>query len=195
MRKPQRTGHRGSTTYDMNDDLRRDPELYEQFLKLFTREQFRIVAWIRAIVHDPAASADVFQDTSLELWRSFPEFHLDADFLRWSLGVARHQVLKYWRKAKRDRLAFSDELIHQLAVDALSLSDELAPRQAALDDCVKQLSDRQRDLIHRFYGENQNATDIASDWQRSVHTVYKSLKVMRRSLLECVEAKLMEQSQ
>jgi RNA polymerase sigma-70 factor (ECF subfamily) len=179
----------------MNDDLQRDPELYEQFLKLFTREQFRIVAWIRALIRDPVASSDVFQETSLELWRSFPEFRPDADFLRWSLGVARHQVLKYWRKAKRDRLAFSDDLIHQLAVEAISLSDELAPRQAALEDCVKQLSDRQRDLIHRFYGENQAATVIAAAWQRSVHAVYKSLKVMRRSLLECVEAKLVEQSQ
>jgi RNA polymerase sigma-70 factor (ECF subfamily) len=179
----------------MNDDLQRDPELYEQFLRLFTREQFRIAAWIRALVHDPAASADVFHETSLELWRSFPEFRPDADFLRWSLGVARHQVLKYWRKAKRDRLVFSDELLNQLAVDAISLSHELAPREAALDDCVKQLSDRHRDLIHRFYGENQTAIAIAAAWQRSVHAVYKSLKVLRRSLLECVEAKLMEQSQ
>ena len=104
-------------------------------------------------------------------------------------------MLKYWRKAKRDRLVFSDELLNQLAVDAISLSHELAPREAALDDCVKQLSDRHRDLIHRFYGEKQTAIAIAAAWQRSVHAVYKSLKVLRRSLLECVEAKLMEQSQ
>lgn len=176
----------------MKEDTPIDPELYEQFLKLFTRDQLRIVGWIRALVLDHTAAADVFQETSLELWRSFPTFRPDAEFLPWALGVARHQVLKHWRKTKRDRLTFSEEFLQELTVDAIDLADELAPRQAALDQCVEQLSDRQRDLIHRFYGENQSANSIAIAWERSVHAIYKSLKVMRRALLECVEAKLSE---
>ncbi|TVQ52144.1 MAG: sigma-70 family RNA polymerase sigma factor [Phycisphaerales bacterium] len=171
-----------------------DPELYEQFLTLFTRDQLRITAWIRALVPNHTAAADVFQETSLELWRSFATFRPDTDFLPWALGVARHQVLKHWRTAKRDRLTFSEEFLHELTVEAIGLADELMPRQAALDECVKQLSDRQRDLIHRFYGDNQTAAVIASAWERSVHAVYKSLKVMRRALLECVEAKLAGQT-
>ena len=171
-----------------------DPELYEQFLTLFTRDQLRITAWIRALVPNHTAAADVFQETSLELWRSFPTFRPDTDFLPWALGVARHQVLKHWRTAKRDRLTFSEEFLHELTVEAIDLADEMVPRQAALDECVKQLSDRQRDLIHRFYGANQTAAVIASTWERSVHAVYKSLKVTRRALLECVEAKLAGQT-
>ena len=170
------------------------PELYEQFLTLFTRDQLRITAWIRALVPNHTAAADVFQETSLELWRSFPTFRPDTDFLPWALGVARHQVLKHWRTAKRDRLTFSEEFLHELTVEAIDLADEMVPRQAALDECVKQLSDRQRDLIHRFYGANQTAAVIASAWERSVHAVYKSLKVTRRALLECVEAKLAGQT-
>ena len=171
-----------------------DPELYEQFLTLFTRDQLRITAWIRALVPNHTAAADVFQETSLELWRSFPTFRPDTDFLPWALGVARHQVLKHWRTAKRDRLSFSEEFLHELTIEAIELGDELVRRQAALDDCVKQLSDRQRDLIHRFYGENQTAAVRAGAWERSVHAIYKSLKVMRRALLECVEAKLAGQT-
>ena len=171
-----------------------DPELYEQFLTLFTRDQLRITAWIRALVPNHTAATDVFQETSLELWRSCPTFRPDTDFLPWALGVARHQVLKHWRTAKRDRLTFSEEFLHELTVEAIDLADEMVPRQAALDECVKQLSDRQRDLIHRFYGANQTAAVIASAWERSVHAVYKSLKVTRRALLECVEAKLAGQT-
>jgi RNA polymerase sigma-70 factor, ECF subfamily len=178
----------------MKDDTPIDPEMYEQFLTLFTRDQLRIVAWIRALVPNHTAAADVFQENSLELWRSFSTFRPDADFLPWALGVARHQVLKHWRTAKRDRLTFSEEFLHELTVEAIGLADELVPRQAALDECVKRLSDRQRDLIHRFYGDNQTAAVIASAWERSVHAVYKSLKVMRRALLECVEAKLSGQT-
>jgi RNA polymerase sigma-70 factor (ECF subfamily) len=179
----------------MTEESPIDPELYEQFLKLFTRDQLRILAWVRALVPEHAAAADVFQETSLELWRSFPSFRPDADFLPWALGVARHQVLKHWRKAKRDRLVFSEDFLNELTTEAIVLAKELAPRQAALDECVEQLSHRQRDLIHRFYGENQPASAIADAWERSVHAVYKSLKVVRRALLDCVEAKLAGQTQ
>ena len=41
-----------------------------------------------------------------------------------------------------------------------------------------------------FYGENQSADAIAASWDRTVHAVYKALKVMRRQLLACVEQKL-----
>src|SRR6056297_3271464 len=171
-----------------------DPELYEQFLTLFTRDQLRIMGWIRALVPNHTSAADVFQETSLELWRSFPTFRPDSDFLPWALGVARYQVLKHWRKTKRDRLTFSEEFLDELTVEAIGMAEELTPRQAALEECVSQLSDRQRDLIHRFYGDNQTAAVIANAWERSVHAVYKSLKVMRAALLECVEAKLLRQT-
>jgi len=178
----------------MMEDQPGGPDIYEEFLRLFTQEQLRIFAWIRALVPNHTAATDVFQQTSLELWRSFPTYRADAAFLPWALGIARHQVLKHWRTTKRDRLTFSEAFLEELAVDAIGLADELSPRQRALDDCVQQLPERQRELIHRFYGENQSASDIAKAWERSVHAVYKSLKVLRRTLLECVEAKLAEQT-
>ncbi len=169
-----------------------DTDQYEEFLRLFTRDQFCVLAYIRALIYDSAAANDVFQETSLVLWRSFPSFRPEAEFAPWAIGVARHQVLKYWRGQSRDRLVFSETLLLDLADDAASLASEMPPRQAALDECVQHLSGRQQGLIRMFYGENQSAGAIAATWDRSVHTVYKSLKVMRRSLLECVERKIAE---
>jgi RNA polymerase sigma-70 factor (ECF subfamily) len=60
-----------------------------------------IQAFIRTLVHDPTQADDVFQDTSLVLWRSFATFRRDAEFLPWALGTARHQVLFYWRTRTR----------------------------------------------------------------------------------------------
>lgn len=170
-----------------------ESNLYEEFLRLFTRDQFRVLAYIRSLIHDRTAANDVFQETSLVLWRSFPSFNPEAEFIPWALGVARHQVLKYWRTQKRDRHVFSEALMGDLADEAMGLAGEMLPRQEALDDCVQRLSDRQQELIQMFYGENQSASSIAQRWERSVHAVYKSLKVMRRSLLECVEKKLVEE--
>ncbi|PQO26593.1 RNA polymerase subunit sigma-70 [Blastopirellula marina] len=167
---------------------------YEHFLRLFTRDQLRVLAYIRALVHDHAVANDVFQETSLELWRSFATFRRDQEFAAWALGIARHQVLKYWRTRDRDRHVFSEALLAEISTAAIGMASEMEPRQQALDECVGLLSDRQRELIQRFYGENQSAAAIADAWNRSVHAVYKSLKVMRRALLECVETKLGNES-
>ena len=163
---------------------------YEEFLGLFSRNQSRVQAYIRSLVPDAAHADDVFQATSLVLWRSFETFDKGKDFLPWALGVARHQVLMFWRTKRRDRHVFSETLIKSLADDALGRADFAADRQRALDACVEGLPPRQRDLIQMFYGENQSADTIAASWDRTVHAVYKALKVMRKSLLECVERRL-----
>lgn len=171
----------------------RDPhasEEYELFLTLFTTCQGRLQAFIRTLVHDPSQADDVFQATSLVLWRSFATFRRDAEFLPWALGTARHQVLLHWRTRRRDRHVFSDDLLADLANVAEARVDAAEARLAALESCLAGLSERQRELVRMFYGEHQPAAAIAKAWGRSVHAVYKALKVMRRALYECVSRKL-----
>lgn len=174
-----------------------ESEIYEAFLGLYSREQARIQAFIRSLVHDPADADDLFQKTSLVMWRSFATFDHEKPFLPWALGVARHQVLVHWRTRRRDRHVFSeaflvtlaDEMTERLAVEGAD-GPTLADRQWALDACVEQLPSRQQELIRRFYGGNEQAATIATSWGRSVHAVYKALKVMRKVLEECVERRL-----
>ena len=163
---------------------------YELFLVLFTKCQGRIQAFIRTLVHDPTKADDVFQDTSLVLWRSFATFRRDAEFLPWALGTARHQVLFYWRTRRRDRHVFSEALLADLADSTVTALEASESRMAALETCIATLSTRQRELLRMFYGENQRAEKIARHWGRSVHAVYKALKVMRKALFDCVTLKL-----
>lgn len=163
---------------------------YELFLALFTKCQGRIQAFIRTLVHDPTQADDVFQATSLVLWRSFATFRRDAEFLPWALGTARHQVLLHWRTRRRDRHVFSEALLADLADSTVTALESSEARMAALETCITGLSDRQRELLRMFYGENQRADKIARHWGRTVHAVYKALKVMRKALFECVTRKL-----
>jgi RNA polymerase sigma-70 factor (ECF subfamily) len=168
---------------------------YEQFLALFTKCQGRIQAFIRALVHDPTQADDVFQATSLVLWRSFATFRRDAEFLPWALGTARHQVLLHWRTRRRDRHVFSEALLADLADATTAAVESAEARLAALEGCIAGLPERQRDLVRMFYGENQSAAAIAERWDRTVHAVYKALKVMRRALFDCVSRKLRDLAQ
>lgn len=163
---------------------------YELFLALFTRSQVRIQAYIRALVHDPTQADDVFQSTSLVLWRGFATFRRDAEFLPWAIGTARHQVLLHWRTRRRDRHVFNDDMLADLADSTAAAIESTEPRLAALEACLASLSDRQRNLLRMFYGEKLRAEAIATRWERTVHAVYKALKVMRRSLFDCVSRRL-----
>lgn len=163
---------------------------YESFLRYFAPCQLRLFAYIRAFVYDQAAANDVFQETSLALWRNFSKFDQQAEFAPWAIGIAKRQVMKYWRTQQRDRHVFSAQVLQQLTEEAQLVSDQLPERQAALNACLDELPHRQRELVQKFYGENVSASTIARQWERSVHTVYKSLKLLRRAMLECVERQL-----
>jgi RNA polymerase sigma-70 factor (ECF subfamily) len=164
--------------------------LYEAFLAHFSRGQPQVQAFIRSLVHDRTSADDVFQATSLTLWRKFSTFRADAEFVPWALGIARNEVLHHWRSRRRDRLVFSEAVLAQLADVALSVANEADPRQAALESCIEKLPERQRQLVALFYGQQLPAETIAVSWDRTVHAVYKALKVMRRNLMDCVDRTL-----
>jgi len=182
----------------VNDALIEEPATdrsgqYERFLSAFTADQFRILAYIGCLIPDRSDAHDVYQETALVLWKRFSTFDPDQEFLPWALGVARHQVLRHWRERSRDRHVFNETLLTDLADNALELTEELDARQAALRECLAQLTPRQRELVSRFYGNGWSAQQVADQWKRSVHAVYKTLKVLRQSLQKCVEQKLVEQ--
>lgn len=163
---------------------------YEAFLTHFTRVQAEVMAYVGSLVHDRSAADDVFQNSSLTMWRRFDTFRPGEPFLPWALGIARHEVLHYWRFRRRDRLVLSDDALARLADTAISMVAEADSRQRALEACVEKLPERQRQLVSLFYGQRLPAEQIAATWGRTVHAVYKALKVMRRGLLDCVERRL-----
>ncbi len=65
--------HESIRNESLDDDCSSQSELSEDFLQLFLRDQFRVLACI-VLIYDPAAASDVFQETSLVLWSAFPRF-------------------------------------------------------------------------------------------------------------------------
>ena len=94
------------------EDARQEPSStdrrYEAFLQHFTRVQGPLMAYVRSLVHDPAGADDVFQATSLTLWRRFDAFRAGEPFLPWALGIARHEEV--WRAFNLDQTSGSRQL-------------------------------------------------------------------------------------
>src|SRR5438270_354535 len=81
-----------------------------EFAALLRREQTRLYNYIHSLVRDLNDADDLFQQTTLVLWKKFGEFDPARSFFAWACGVARLEVANFLRSRGRQRLYFSDDL-------------------------------------------------------------------------------------
>jgi RNA polymerase sigma-70 factor, ECF subfamily len=170
------------------DGRSNEPPDYERFVQLFAKIHDDLFAHIFALLPHWSDAEDVFQKTSLVLWRKFDEFEPGSNFLAWACKVAFFEVRNFRRVSSRDRLRFNDALLEQLAVER-----EVRPALGSLQhellaECLSKLSDDQRELLCRAYEGETTIRQLAGELFRSPQTIYNRLNFIRRTLFECIEA-------
>jgi len=78
-------------------------ERTELFVLLFAEHRDRLFGYILTLVGRRADAEDLFQETSLVLWRHFVNYNPERDFMPWARTIAFNQVRNYRRKQYRDR--------------------------------------------------------------------------------------------
>src|SRR5215469_2273201 len=118
------------------------------FAELLRQAQTRLYGYIHSLVRDLNDADDLFQQTTLILWKKFAEFERGRSFFSWACGVARLEVANFLRSRGRQRLYFSDDLNLLLAEAQEAMTDpELDDRRDALAGCVAKLRERDRELL------------------------------------------------
>ncbi len=165
----------------------------EEFLKLFLRHQGDVKAFLGSVVWDPAAAEDLFQETSLALWESYPQYDPARPFGAWARGIAFKKVLQRREKSRRLPLAFSPQAI-QAVLDAYDRTEAASPDLDGLRDCVAKLTDRARSLLALRYERALTLADIARQTHSTLDAVHKMLSRIRETLFECVQRRLRSES-
>jgi RNA polymerase sigma-70 factor (ECF subfamily) len=162
-----------------------------EFSERLLRHQTQLFGYIYSLVHDLDDADDLFQQTSLALWKKFDQYDPARPFLPWAFGVARFEVSNFLRARSRDRLYFSDEL-NLLLIDChLELGlDGPDDRLSAMAGCINKLRRRDQDLLDACYGKSVRIPEIALEWGRSTQSIHNSLKRIRQALHECVRRTL-----
>jgi RNA polymerase sigma-70 factor (ECF subfamily) len=167
------------------------PSKCDDFVTLLSRHSRRIYGYIRTMVIDFADANDVFQNTTICLWKKFDEFTIGTNFFAWSCQVAYLEVLKF-RERKRPQLALSEEVLDLMATEAVDRADELASREAALSECLKKLSPEDRKLLEQRYYKDRKPKEIARRRSRSVFSIYRALSRIHDQLFDCINRALAE---
>ena len=169
-----------------------EPRIPESFIRELTVSQNAIHAFIYSLLPDPEFAMDVLQETNIQLWNDAHQYVDGTNFLAWACAIARFKVLENRRKTRRDRLIFDDQFVSCLAPEfAEDLFDaDRAPRLKALEDCMAELTERQRQLVRKRYHSGMSVAALAEIESMSPRGLSVSLHRIRKSLMLCIEKRL-----
>jgi RNA polymerase sigma-70 factor (ECF subfamily) len=164
----------------------------ERLAILWTKAQPVVAAYISSLVPDYHHADDILQQTAVVLVSKFEQYNLTQPFLPWALGIAKREVLKKRRQMARDRHVFTEEFADRLCVAYEKMAGQFDGYAAALGDCVKQLNDRERNVLHLRYSDDLSPTDAADSVQMTPGAMRVLLHRVRESLRMCVQRRMNE---
>lgn len=162
----------------------------EEFIQLFTQAQRALYLFILSQVGKVQAAEEILQETNLVIWSKSSRFEMGSSFIAWVRQIAVYEVLKWKQKRSREKLTFSGEFMNTIAERFSETPEQIELRQNALENCLKKLTDQDRELIEKRYQPGMNGKSVASDLGRPPNSVYQSLGRIRKVLQDCVERSL-----
>lgn len=108
-------------------DARRDPDAFGE---LYRRYEVVVAGYLQRRTRDPDLTADLTAETFATALLRAGRFRDDgAPALGWLLGIARHTLLRTWKKGRTERRA-----CRRLGVDPIACSDASLERVEYLSD-------------------------------------------------------------
>ena len=175
---------------------------HEQLELLIRTHQAMVYRYLRYMGASTDVAEDVGQETFLAAYKSTNIPMEDATVeggrcAAWLRGVARNQMLMYFRKARSNPHSSDPVVLEQ----ALNKADEVWSTQLlrsgdgfdyveALQSCLARLQGTQRKVLDLFYAEEFSRAQIAESLNMSEDGIKSLLRRVRTALRQCVNARL-----
>ena len=170
----------------------------DSFEALVRRHQWLLRRFLAARVGDLAMVDDIAQETFLAVTRNLEKLEDGQAFSGWLISIANNKWVDHVRRQSRSQGTPEQRLEYARARYALEQSDfqmdgdaeSLTHLQPVLADCIARLGETSRTLIHKFYFENQSATQLAKEIGRNPSAVRMALLRIRRKLARCIRKQI-----
>ena len=169
-----------------------DPsQRHDLFCELLTRYQGQVYGYILAMVRNTNDADDLFQTTSMILWRKFDSFQQGSSFFGWARRTAEFEVRNFLKTRNSRFTPLTESLLDALADTEPSIRvDDADAYLAGLRHCTDKLPERDRELLGLSYAEGLSAQQIGDNTARSRQSVCNSLLRIRRELYRCIAKQL-----
>jgi RNA polymerase sigma-70 factor, ECF subfamily len=159
----------------------------DDFMERFVAAQAQVYGYIATLLPNRADADDLFQQTSMVLWRKRESYDPSRDFRSWALGIAHNEVRNFLRKPHRRGSHLSDPLIEKLAETRHADAARIEAQLDRLAECMGRLASEQRKLLEQCYAGAQPIKAIAEEWRLDPSVLYKRLDRIRWTLMDCIQ--------
>jgi RNA polymerase sigma factor (sigma-70 family) len=135
--------------------------------------------WFARRVREPADAEDLAQETIIAAVESLRRFRGESSPRTWVYAIARNQLLKYIRGARRQTLPLENELS---APEECCAADRIA-----VQVIVSHLPLSLRQVYRLYYRDRLTTEEIARELRRSRGTVKYQLYEVRRRVRRALE--------
>ncbi|WP_081444811.1 sigma-70 family RNA polymerase sigma factor [Blastopirellula marina] len=160
------------------------------FAEAYIVNQERLKAYVYSLIFNWNDAEEVFQRTSLGLWKKWEQFDPQREFLPWAFGMARIEAKRFLAEKGKQELMLSDAAMEALDDAMIAREDGWNDRLAALEQCVKKLPAQQRSLLWASYKKANTVERIGELFGLSSNAVYKRLRKIRERLHQCIDLRL-----
>ena len=148
-------------------------------------ERHRVGTWryLRVLGAGPDVADDLLQETFVVAWRRRLRDDGPAAVAAFLRATARH----LWLRSRRRRVPLREVEAADAVWNERCAHDDGCGWFAALADCVAELPERSRRLVHGTYGEERSRREMAVELGLSEDGVKSALARLRAALRACVQ--------
>ena len=163
-----------------------DNDSQERFVILLGQVQPDLRRYIYSLCHNMGDTEDVFQETSLALWRKFDSYDKSQPFLNWAFRFAYFEVMKFREKAKKQQI-LSEETLKLLSQECQKDQDIKKDHERFLSGCVAKLDDKEKELVKMRYSKKMTVVKINQHFGETGKKIYRALERIRFKLYACID--------
>ena len=162
----------------------------DQFIERYVECQSGLYRFIATLVPNRADAEELFQEASLTAWKIRDRFDCKREMSPWLCGIARNLVAAHYRKQTSLAVTLDPDVVERLGQQQMDEDAVLRERARALNQCLKKLPVRQRDLVRQYYHSDQTVQSFSQARGLSAEAVYKMMQRVRMTLFECINQTL-----
>ena len=138
----------------------------EQFTKQWSASERVIRLYLNSAIYNRADAQDVLQRVALCAYQKYDEYDASQSFQGWLFGIAKFEVLGYFRNLGRNPEVIDSEISERLAdnmedqSEAISREDD--ERREKLEQLLTLLPEKAQELVRLRFFENREYDEIAS---------------------------------
>ena len=137
----------------------------EQFTKQWSTSERVIRLYLNSAIYNRTDAQDLLQRVALCAYRKYDEYDASQPFQGWLFGIAKFEVLGYFRNLGRNPEVIDTEISERLADNmedqSEAISHEDDERRERLEQLLTQLPEKAQELIRMRFFENREYDEIA----------------------------------